>query len=154
MRIRPPSCLSTASKRVFRTLCSSWDKSFGMRSFPGSRWRSWPSGGEITAYDYDSEKCLTLSRSIFARRWVSKIYVVTHSMGNQIVTGALAQASKIGVRIALTELVFAAPDVDRDVFVFLSNHLKSVAKGITLYASSADKALLAVRYQPWCVFQC
>lgn len=48
----------------------------------------------------------------------------------------------MGVSIALNELVLAAPDVDTDVFTSLSAGFKACAKGITLYASSADKALL------------
>jgi esterase/lipase superfamily enzyme len=49
----------------------------------------------------------------------------------------------VGIGIDLTELVLAAPDVDRDVFRSMIKRLRIAAKGITLYASSADKALRA-----------
>ena len=47
---------------------------------------------------------------------VKNIYVVAHSMGNQIVLDALAQAAYMDLPVSLSELVFAAPDVDRDSF--------------------------------------
>jgi esterase/lipase superfamily enzyme len=74
---------------------------------------------------------------------VSQIYVVAHSMGNQIVVDALAHAQGSGIPLVLSEVVFAAPDVDRDVFESLIPLLVNKAKGITLYASAADRALLA-----------
>jgi len=49
---------------------------------------------------------------------------------------------KIGIG-TLSELVLAAPDVDKDVFLQAGPALKEIANGITLYASSADKALEA-----------
>jgi esterase/lipase superfamily enzyme len=110
---------------------------------------SWPSKGQITDYDYDRESAL-FSRDAFLQVLdllqtsgkVSKVYIVAHSMGKQIVVDALAQAIRTGKRISLAEVVFAAPDVDRNIFESLSAHLKDAAKGITLYVSAADKALL------------
>jgi esterase/lipase superfamily enzyme len=45
--------------------------------------------------------------------------------------------------LTLSEVVLAAPDVDRDVFTALIPLLTRKAKGITLYASGVEKALLA-----------
>jgi len=50
-------------------------------------------------------------------------------------------ASLSGVDLHLREVVFAAPDVDRDVFLSRADFIKKGTAGITLYASSADKAL-------------
>ena len=48
---------------------------------------------------------------------VQKLYVVAHSMGNQIVVDALAHAANNDVPTPLSEVVLAAPDVDKDVFL-------------------------------------
>jgi esterase/lipase superfamily enzyme len=63
------------------------------------------------------------------------------SLGSQIVIEALQIASLSGADLNLHEVVFAAPDVDTDVFLSRADLIKKVAGGITLYASSADKAL-------------
>jgi esterase/lipase superfamily enzyme len=112
---------------------------------------SWPSAGAgITTYDYDRESAvysrksfLDLLKIVYASG-VTKVFVVAHSMGNQIVVDALAQAAYMRDQIGkLSEVVLAAPDVDRDVFIQSSAALREMAGGITLYASDADKALLA-----------
>ncbi|MFK5047928.1 alpha/beta hydrolase, partial [Klebsiella pneumoniae] len=43
----------------------------------------------------------------------------------------------------LGQIVFAAPDIDRDRFVQLAARFKGCARRCTLYASSRDVALLA-----------
>jgi|SRR6516225_7357235 len=88
---------------------------------------------------------LDILRMIYDAAGVSKIYVIAHSMGNQIVVDALAHAQDAGIRISLSELVLAAPDVDSDVFRSMVDRLRVAAKGLTLYVSSADKAMLASR---------
>jgi len=45
--------------------------------------------------------------------------------------------------LKIRELIFAAPDVDRDVFASRAELIKRVCEGVTIYASSADKALQA-----------
>jgi esterase/lipase superfamily enzyme len=64
-------------------------------------------------------------------------------MGNQILVNALQQAALSKANLTITELVMAAPDVDKDVFGSKADQIRAVAKNITLYASAADKALLA-----------
>jgi esterase/lipase superfamily enzyme len=66
-------------------------------------------------------------------------------MGNQIVLDALAHARDSEIRVTLNEVIMAAPDVDRDVFNSVIGRVKTVSNGLTLYASSADKALVASR---------
>jgi esterase/lipase superfamily enzyme len=111
---------------------------------------SWPSKGNTAAYDYDRESALfsrgpllELLHLIREQAGVSKVYVIAHSMGNQIVADALAGADRPGIDFRVTELVMAAPDMDRDVFEPLLPRLRLAADGMTLYASSADKAMLA-----------
>jgi esterase/lipase superfamily enzyme len=44
--------------------------------------------------------------------------------------------------LRLNELLMAAPDVDRDNFKDLASAARTVTSGMTLYASSVDKALI------------
>jgi len=78
-----------------------------------------------------------------------KLFVVAHSLGNQIVVDALQQAALSNIRLNISELVLAAPDVDKDVFMSKAAQIKSVAGKITMYASSEDKALLASDKKAW-----
>jgi esterase/lipase superfamily enzyme len=78
-----------------------------------------------------------------------RIYIVAHSLGNQILVNALQQASLSKVNLNIAELVLAAPDVDKDVFMKKASGIKSVAKNMTMYVSSADKALLASNKKAW-----
>jgi esterase/lipase superfamily enzyme len=108
----------------------------------------WPSRGGILNYDRDREMALAsraafreMLKLLYANADVKKIYVIAHSMGNQIVVDSLYQESLTADNVSLSELVMAAPDVDLDVFSSMVAGIKKVAKGITIYASGSDKAL-------------
>ena len=74
---------------------------------------------------------------------VEKIHVVAHSMGNFLVLNALRrEPQQTG---SLAELILAAPDVDRDFFKQVLPEVRHMFAGATLYASSADKALVGSR---------
>jgi esterase/lipase superfamily enzyme len=62
-------------------------------------------------------------------------------MGNRIVLNAMAATADRLKSRRLAEVVFAAPDVDRGVFVGLTKKLRTVTRAMTLYASAADKPL-------------
>ena len=79
--------------------------------------------------------------------------MIAHSMGNQIVVDALAHAQDAGLNLKLSELIMAAPDVDSDVFKSLITRLKIAANGLTLYASAADRAMLASRLKAGGVYR-
>lgn len=53
------------------------------------------------------------------------------------------QQAALSQTLGITELIFAAPDVDRDVYLQRANQIKAAAGAVTLYASSTDLALLA-----------
>jgi esterase/lipase superfamily enzyme len=74
---------------------------------------------------------------------ITNVYVIAHSMGNQILLEALAHAHNAGDGIKLSEIIMASPDVPRDVFSQRIGALTLLSGGLTLYASSADKALAA-----------
>jgi esterase/lipase superfamily enzyme len=108
----------------------------------------WPSQGGLLSYDHDREMALAsrqafreLLKMLYENASVKKIYVLAHSMGNQIVVESLYQESLGIEKISLSELVLAAPDVDLDVFSSIEAGIKKVARGITIYASASDKAL-------------
>jgi esterase/lipase superfamily enzyme len=106
---------------------------------------SWPSSGAFTGYDYDRESALASASSLLMllrRTKVENLFLVAHSLGSQIVIDALQMASLSGDDLNLREVVFAAPDVDKDVFMSRAELIKKIAGGVTLYASSADKALM------------
>jgi esterase/lipase superfamily enzyme len=113
---------------------------------------AWPTTGTWQPWDYNYDResalysrdaFLDTLRLIHNDAGISKLCIIAHSMGNQIVVDALAHAQGAGIGIA--ELVMAAPDVDNDVFRSMVTRLRTAAKGLTLYVSSADKAMLASR---------
>jgi esterase/lipase superfamily enzyme len=117
---------------------------------------SWPSAGEFFKYDYDRESAqfsggdlLSILRILTEEIGEKRIYIVAHSLGNQILVDALQQAARSKVHLNISEMVMAAPDVDKDVFMKKATEIQSVAKNITMYASSADKALLASDKKAW-----
>ncbi|MBV9521160.1 MAG: alpha/beta hydrolase, partial [Alphaproteobacteria bacterium] len=50
---------------------------------------------------------------------------------------------KDGALLKLGQLIMAAPDVDSDLYKASAVAIRKLTKGMTLYASAADKALLA-----------
>jgi len=115
---------------------------------------AWPSKHAVAAYDYDRESAsfswdalLDLLHMIRDDAKISKVYIIAHSMGNQILLDALARAQDPGKEFGVSEIIMASPDVDRDVFVKRIDQLKLLTGGLTLYASSADKAMVASHYK-------
>jgi esterase/lipase superfamily enzyme len=118
---------------------------------------SWPSAGHVSSYERD---LATMRESIadigafltdFARAsGAQTIYLVAHSMGTFGVLNALDKMpSRERGRLMprLKEIVLAAPDIDREVFVAdIMPKIVSRRNRVTLYASSEDRALqLAAR---------
>lgn len=111
---------------------------------------SWPSKGGLLDYDYDRESAVYSSDALFellttikSKTKISRIIVVAHSLGSEVVIGALHQAAQSATKLGITELVFAASDVSRDLYVKRGKQIRAAAKHVTLYASSTDWALLA-----------
>lgn len=115
---------------------------------------SWPSQGTLLGYSIDENNSewtiphlkqflLELANSSGAK----SINVVAHSMGNRVMTAAMQQ---INMGLAadapppFDRIVLAAPDVDADRFRRdFAPALLNVSNQVTLYASSADRALIA-----------
>jgi esterase/lipase superfamily enzyme len=76
-----------------------------------------------------------------ARTPNTKIHVIAHSMGNRALIQALGQLAQEQRGPRLTEVIMAAPDVDRRVFLGLAPAFVRTAERITLYASGSDRVL-------------
>lgn len=111
---------------------------------------SWPSGGGIGSYTYDRESAAQAEpfleeflRLVTQKSGAKSVSLIAHSMGNQLLLRVLQDLNRSkpeGVKIS--QIILAAPDVDRDGFENIARNLKDMASGgITLYASSNDRAL-------------
>ena len=105
---------------------------------------SWPSDGTTLSYISDGESAAASQRNfrMLLRDLVgsvagSRVHVIAYSMGNRIVTEAITTIHEDG----LGHVVFAAPDVDAQVFSDRAKDFKGAAERFTLYASGNDRAL-------------
>lgn len=108
---------------------------------------SWPSKGGVLAYEFDRESAeysepgfRQLIQLLQYDTKLSKIHVIAHSMGNLIAVQTLANFTPDTRKNPFGQLLLAAPDIDRDLFKILEPKISGF-RGITLYASSSDKAL-------------
>lgn len=115
---------------------------------------SWPSKGTFTGYTVDatnaewSQQFLTqVLADLLDQGAADQVYLLAHSMGARIVTrayNALAALRGAEALRAIREMILVAPDVDADVFRRdIALELARNGIHVTLYASSADRALLA-----------
>jgi esterase/lipase superfamily enzyme len=114
---------------------------------------SWPSKGSVIGYVADGAQLIRpVARDLasFLRLVVDKtgaqhINIAAHSMGNRYLLEALdiiARDVPAAKRSPVfSELVFAAPDVDAEDFSDRVSSLGWLARRMTLYASSKDRAL-------------
>lgn len=108
---------------------------------------SWASSGRVLDYIYDKDSALhggahflDLLREL-SESGIQRVYVLAHSMGSYLLINALDDHDHESCPLNIAELIMAAPDVDRDLFLQKIPKLCSVIPGLTLYASSVDKAL-------------
>lgn len=108
---------------------------------------SWPSCGTVAGYMKDEA---TVEGSVpalraFLEHFVDacgpeKVHVIAHSMGNRALIRVLdsfgAQAKK-----RFGQIILAAPDIDRKLFIQLADAYARCAVRTTLYASKSDRAL-------------
>jgi len=118
---------------------------------------SWPSAGSAASYLQDRNNAYwavhylkELLSDVLAAQWIDRVHVVVHSMGNEVFIRAYSELADECARSGngdlrkLKNIVLAAPDVDREIF--LDQHaLKLMSQGarIVLYASRSDVALAA-----------
>jgi esterase/lipase superfamily enzyme len=117
---------------------------------------SWASAADTKKYTVD-ESTIDWSRDHFeaflqlalGEIGAGKVHIIAHSMGNRAVINTLERVTSWQLPAGaarLGQVIFAAPDIDRDRFVQLAAKFKGCAARVTLYASSRDVALLASKF--------
>jgi esterase/lipase superfamily enzyme len=118
---------------------------------------SWPSRGSTMAYFADEAtvqvsggKLAEFLDTVVTQSGAGRIHVIAHSMGNRAVIEALktflaGRAPENRQRV-FGQIVFTAPDVDRDYFIDAIKSLKGSADRVTLYASGNDYALRSSQF--------
>jgi esterase/lipase superfamily enzyme len=114
---------------------------------------SWPSGGGLASYTYDRESSgqsepflKDFVKLVLEKTGAKAVSVIAHSMGNEPMLQVLKDlkaAKPDGV--VISQIILAAPDVDRDNFENIAAEIQGLAQGITLYAASNDRALMVSR---------
>lgn len=134
---------------VFRTAQIAYDLKFDGASFL----YSWPSGGTLQGYTYDRESAAQAEpylrkflKLVSDETGAKKLSVIAHSMGNQPLLRVLQDLKRsLPEGVLISQLILAAPDVDRDNFENIVTSIKGIAEGITLYAAANDTALQVSR---------
>lgn len=130
---------------IYRTAQIAYDLKFDGVPFV----YSWPSGGKVASYTYDrgsaeqAEPHLAEFLALVVRESGAKnISLIAHSMGNEILLRVLERMRPIVPEgVVISQVILAAPDVDRDKFANIARQITDFAKGVTLYAASNDRAL-------------
>ncbi|MGI9426635.1 MAG: alpha/beta hydrolase [Hyphomicrobiaceae bacterium] len=138
---------TTFDYAVFRAAQLSYDLKFDGGSFV----YSWPSRGEVSPTGYSADRESAEQAEQFLSEFVTlvakqtgatSLTVIAHSMGNKLLLPVLRNFNQRNdVDVKISQLILAAPDVDRDTFEGLAKQIDGIAKGITLYAAANDIAL-------------
>lgn len=111
---------------------------------------SWPSVGSLWGYEADCSTADISSHYLcdfiktISTGDISNLYIIAHSMGNVVLTKALEKLKIVGMypNEKISQIILAAPDIDKDIFINqIMPAIKCKAR-FTLYASKKDKALL------------
>jgi esterase/lipase superfamily enzyme len=130
---------------IYRTAQIAYDLKFDGAPFV----YSWPSGGKVASYTYDrgsaeqAEPQLTEFLDIVIKESGAKsISLIAHSMGNELLLRVMERMKPaLPKGVVISQVILAAPDVDRDKFTNIAREITNFAKGVTLYAASNDRAL-------------
>jgi esterase/lipase superfamily enzyme len=109
---------------------------------------SWPSAGAALKYTIDEASVewsvphfQEFLRLVLADVGARAVHVIAHSMGNRALVRGLERfdiAMLPPGSATLRQIVFAAPDIDRDTFLELARAFSGQAQRFTLYTSSDD----------------
>lgn len=130
---------------LYRTAQIAYDLKFDSVPFV----YSWPSGGKVASYTYDrgsaeqAEPYLAEFLELVVKESGAKsISLIAHSMGNELLLRVLERMRpKAPDGVVISQIILAAPDVDRDKFQNIARQITDFAQGVTLYAASNDRAL-------------
>jgi esterase/lipase superfamily enzyme len=134
---------------IYRTAQIAYDLKFDGAAFA----YSWPSGGGLASYTYDressgqSEPFLKEFMELVVNKTGAKsVSVIAHSMGNQPTLQVLKDLRRAKPdSVQISQIILAAPDVDRDNFENIAAEIQGLANGVTLYAAANDRALQVSR---------
>jgi len=112
---------------------------------------SWPSKAGLFDYAYDRDSAVFsrddfehLLSSIVSAPGASCVHIIAHSMGTMLALESLRQLyARYGDTVTgrIGAVVFAAPDIDMDVFSSAIGHIGPLASKITVVTSTNDRAL-------------
>jgi esterase/lipase superfamily enzyme len=112
---------------------------------------SWPSMGSLTLHDYSRDRESSGQAEPYLREFLAlvardtgakSVSIIAHSMGNQLLLPALRDLKYAApADVTISQVILAAPDVDRDAFENIAHELAGVSRGVTMLASSTDLAL-------------
>jgi esterase/lipase superfamily enzyme len=112
---------------------------------------SWPSKAGLFDYAYDRDSAMwsrddfeRVLHSIVAAPSAGRVHIVAHSMGTMLALESLRQLhDRYGDAVAdrIGAVVFAAPDIDMDVFSSAINRIGPLARKITVITATNDRAL-------------
>jgi len=112
---------------------------------------SWPSKAGLFDYAYDRESAMwsrddfeRVLYSVLATPSAGRVHIVAHSMGTMLTLESLRQlCARYGDTVAdrIGAVVFAAPDIDMDVFSSAIKSIGSLARKITVITATNDRAL-------------
>jgi esterase/lipase superfamily enzyme len=134
---------------LFRTAQMAYDLRFDGAAFL----YSWPSGDGVAGYNYDRESATQAGpylkeflALVLKETGAKSVSIIAHSMGNLPLLNVLRELGPaLPPQVKLNEIILAAPDVDRDVFINLAADIRRYGRGVTLYCSANDRAMAASR---------
>ena len=120
---------------------------------------SWPSVAGLTGYVLDRGRArdardqLREFIDVVAKQsGATEVHLIAHSMGADPLLEVLRDIQRSepaiakGGRPRFGEIILAAPDVTRESFELIAAQITGLRRGMTLYASSSDRALAASRW--------
>ena len=130
---------------VYRTAQIAYDLKFDGAPFL----YSWPSGDGVSSYTYDRESSgqsipymRDFIKMVLNETGAKAVSVIAHSMGNQPILQVLKDLKNATPDdVVISQVILAAPDVDRDNFENIAKEILGLAKRVTLYVASNDQAL-------------
>ena len=115
---------------------------------------SWPSHGKEALYladEANAEWSVPLLAEFLVelrkRTGSTTVHIIAHSLGNRVLSRAMERIDidpGIQPKPVFQQVMLAAPDMDAEVFrEQLAPRMRKLARGITLYGSNDDRAILA-----------
>lgn len=113
---------------------------------------SWPSGGGTVDYVYDHESARGAESHfhdfldlVVAKTGAKQVHLIAHSLGNAVLLNVLQDYKMpASAGAVINQVILAAPAIDAEEFGIIAGKIKGlVSGGVTLYASSNDRALYA-----------